>query len=98
MSRPSKSYEEVKNKLMQNPELRKIYEENKPFSEIAMELVKIRSMSNLSQAELAKKIGTTQSVISKIESLDIEDIKLSTLFKVAKALNMKVEIKFISAA
>jgi hypothetical protein len=43
-------------------------------------------------------IGTTQSVISKIENLSIKDIKVSTLFKVATALNLKLNIKFTQAS
>lgn len=98
MSRPAKTFEELEKKLMENPKFREEYEKHKPYSDIAMELVRIRSISNLTQTQLAKKIGTTQSVISAIESLNIEDIKLSTLYKVAEALNYKVDIKFIPAA
>lgn len=98
MARPSKTFEEVKQKLMKDSEFKAEYEKNKPYSIIALELVRIRSEAGLTQSQLAKKMGTTQSVISAIESLDIADIKLSTLYKVAEALNMKVEIKFFPAA
>jgi transcriptional regulator with XRE-family HTH domain len=48
----------------------------------------------LTQEELARRIQTTKSAISRIEN-HAEDIKLSTIEKVAKALGKKiiVEIK-----
>jgi len=95
MSRQSKSYQEVKNKLLKDPEFKAEYEKNKPFSDIALKIVRIRSEAGLTQAELAKKLGVSQPVISKIESLNIEDIQLSTIFKIAKALNLEVKIDFI---
>jgi len=48
----------------------------------------------LSQEQVAKKIHTTKSVVSRIEN-HAEDIKLSTLDKFAKALNKKVHISIL---
>ena len=53
-----------------------------------------REKSGLTQEELAKRIKTTKSAISRIENHS-EDIKLSTLMKVAKALGKNVSIKLI---
>lgn len=98
MPRAALTFEEVEKELMEDPEFRQEYENNKPFSDIALEIVKARCMAGLTQAELARVIGTTQAVISKIENLSIKDIKVSTLFKVAKALNLNLDIKFTKAA
>ena len=50
-----------------------------------------RTSSGLTQAELALKIDTTKGAISRIEN-HAEDIKLSTLKKVAEALGKKLTI------
>lgn len=54
----------------------------------------IRREQNLSQKELAKKIGVSQQLISRIEKGG-ENISLVTLANIAHALNKKVEISLI---
>jgi ribosome-binding protein aMBF1 (putative translation factor) len=98
MPRQTLTFEEVEKELMEDPEFKQEYERNKPFSNIALEIVKARCLAGLSQAELAKRIGTTQAVISKIENLSIKDIKVSTLYKVSQALGLNLDIKFTNAA
>ena len=66
------------------------YEEFK----IGVLLREARQKSGLTQEELARRVKTTKSAISRIEN-HAEDIKLSTIERVAKALGKKiiVEIK-----
>ena len=54
----------------------------------------IRVNSGMTQEELAKRINTTKSVISRMENHS-EDVKLSTLEKVAKALGKQVKIAIV---
>lgn len=54
-------------------------------------LKEIRVSNGLTQEQLAKRINTTKSVISRMENHS-EDVKLSTLEKVAKALGKRVKI------
>lgn len=53
-----------------------------------------REQNGLTQQELANRIHTTKSVISRMENHS-EDIKLSTLEKVAKALGKEIKIAII---
>lgn len=53
-----------------------------------------RQKRGLTQEELANRINTTKSVISRMENHS-EDIKLSTIEKVAKALGKKVKIAIV---
>jgi len=53
-----------------------------------------RKKSGLTQGELAERLKTTKSVISRIEN-HAEDIKLSTLERVAKALGKRVKIRIM---
>ena len=61
---------------------------------IGVYLKEIRLSSGLTQEELAKRIKTTKSVISRMENHS-EDVKLSTLEKVAKALGKRVKIAIV---
>ena len=61
---------------------------------IGIFLKEAREKSGLTQEELANRINTTKSVISRMENHS-EDIKLSTIEKVAKALGKKVKIAII---
>jgi ribosome-binding protein aMBF1 (putative translation factor) len=64
------------------------YEEFK----IGVILREARRKSGLTQEELARRIRTTKSAISRIEN-HAEDIKLSTIEKVAKALGKKIVVE-----
>jgi len=58
---------------------------------IGVFLKEARENSGLTQEELAIRIHTTKSVISRMENHS-EDVKLSTIEKVAKALGKKIKI------
>ena len=54
----------------------------------------IRREQGLSQKELAKKIGISQQLISRVEKGG-ENISLGTLTNIARALNKTIEIDFL---
>jgi len=57
----------------------------------------IRKEQGLSQKEMAKKIGISQQLISRIEK-GRENVSVSTLANMARALNKRVEISFVNPA
>ena len=59
---------------------------------VIKQLIKLRNSYNLSQAQLAEKLNTTQAVISRIENGTV-NIGIDFLDRLAKAFNKKVEIK-----
>jgi DNA-binding XRE family transcriptional regulator len=65
--------------------------------DIARKLYDLRAKARLSQAELARKVGTTQSVISRLEDADYDGHSLAMLRRVASALEKRVEIRFLSS-
>jgi len=77
-----------------DPEFAKGYDEGFEEFKIGLILRQEREKSGLTQEELAKKIRTTKSAISRIENHS-EDIKLSTLLKVTKALGKNLSIKIL---
>ena len=61
---------------------------------VIKQLINIRNTYNLSQAQLAQKLNTTQAVISRIENGTV-NIGIDFVEKLAKAFNKRVEIKFL---
>lgn len=68
------------------------YDEGYEQFKIGVLLKQARETAGLTQEELAWKLHTKKTAISRIEN-HADDIKLSTLEKVARALGKKLEIK-----
>ncbi len=64
-------------------------------AEVARKVFDLRSSAGLTQAQLARRVGTTASVISRLEDADYEGHSLSMLRRIAAALNRRVEIRFV---
>ena len=60
--------------------------------EVALQITKLREEAGLSQKELAKRLGTTQQQISRLESPSYEGHSLSMLRRVARALNADIRV------
>lgn len=71
-------------------------EEVRAEDEIARAIYGLREEAGLTQAQLARKIGTTASVISRLEDADYEGHSLSMLRRIAAALDKRVEIRFVA--
>jgi transcriptional regulator with XRE-family HTH domain len=54
--------------------------------------------AGLTQQQLAERIGTTPSVISRLESADYRGHSLSMLRRIADALGKRVELRFVDAS
>jgi len=78
----------------ESPELRRLTEEARMNAAVAQLIHAAREKAGLSQAELAERIGTKQSVISPLEDADYEGHSLSRLHRIAAALGQCVEIRF----
>jgi DNA-binding XRE family transcriptional regulator len=62
---------------------------------IAEQVYDLRIQAGLTQKQLAHKIGTTQSAISRLEDADYEGHSLDMLRRIAAALHQRVEIRFV---
>ena len=62
---------------------------------VARKLYDLRTKAGLTQKELAQRVDTTASVISRLEDADYEGHSLSMLRRIADALDQKVEIRFV---
>ncbi len=79
-----------------SPEMADLLEQERANLDIARKIYELRTKAGLSQAELAKKVGTTQSVISRLEDADYDGHSLAMLRRIASALQKQVEIRFVS--
>jgi ribosome-binding protein aMBF1 (putative translation factor) len=80
-----------------DPKLVEQYEEEVINADIARKVYDLRTKAGLSQRELAKRVGTTASVICRLEDADYEGHSLSMLKRIAEALDKRVEIRFLPA-
>lgn len=64
-------------------------------AEVAEVLYAARTAAKLTQTQLAKKVGTTQQVISQLENADYQGHSLSMLRRIAAALDHRVEIRLV---
>ena len=71
-------------------------EEARAEYELARKIYELREEAGLTQARLAKMVGTTASVISRLEDSDYEGHSLTMLKRIAAAVDKKVEIRFVS--
>jgi ribosome-binding protein aMBF1 (putative translation factor) len=82
-------------KSMKNPEVKAEYDRLQPEYAMIQAVIDARVNRGVTQKELARKIGTKQSVISRLES-GRANPSVAFLKKLAHGLNTHLEIKFIS--
>ena len=62
---------------------------------VARKIYELRTKAGLSQRAFAKMVGTTASVICRLEDADYEGHSLAMLNRIAAALDKRVEIRFV---
>ncbi len=77
-----------------DPSFAENYDENYNDFKIGLMLKEMRIKNGLTQEDLAGRIHTTKSAISRMEN-HAEDLKLSSLERIAKALGKKVKIEIV---
>ena len=80
-----------------NPKREQEYEEEVINAEIARKIYNLRMEAGLTQQQLADRVGTSKSAISRLEDADYEGHSLSMLKRIAEALDKQVEIRFLPA-
>jgi ribosome-binding protein aMBF1 (putative translation factor) len=77
---------------LKNQKFKKYYKEHEKQLEIAYQIACMRKVVKMSQSELAKKIGTQQSNIARIESGQ-QNITIGRLYKITNALGCDFKIQ-----
>jgi len=86
-------WQKHKKQLLKNPKFKKALEETRLEYEIARAVILARTKHKLTQKELAKKLNTKQSVISRIENAKTT-ASLSFLKRLTDAFGGQIEISF----
>ena len=96
MSRPT--FEDFKKKALRNPKVKKEYDKIKLTQELRMRLIKIRMEAGLTLEQVAQKMHTSKSNLSRLEStvyLNDHSPKLSTIEHYAEACGKHLKIDFV---
>jgi DNA-binding XRE family transcriptional regulator len=87
------TFKSFKNKALQNAEVKAEYDALSPLFNIKKQLVAARLAKGVTQEQIALKIGTSKSNISRLESLNNTYMpNLGTLMKYAEALGLRLDI------
>lgn len=88
-----KKYRDLKKQLLKNKKIQQEYNLIEPEFLLKQKLIELRLKQKLTQSELAKKVGSKQSSISRFEN-ELVNPTLSFLSKLSSALGKKLVIDF----
>jgi ribosome-binding protein aMBF1 (putative translation factor) len=91
---PGVSFQEHLAKKLAEPDFRSLYEREIAKLRLALMIAEARRRAGLSQADLACRMGTSQSTIARLESPSYSGYSLETLFRVATVLGVTLEVRF----
>lgn len=86
------NWEEIKKTILKDVEVKKMYDSLEVEYQIIGDMVRLRNKKRITQKQLAKQIGTTQSALSRFEMGDVNP-SLDFLKKIASALGTKLIVK-----
>jgi len=81
--------------FVRTPRQRRLLEEERQRVALGDLIRDLREGQGLTQTQLAKKVGTTQSSIARIEDANYTGQKLATIAKIAAALGHQVEVTLV---
>ena len=91
MSKTSVSFDSIKSQLMLDEDFKIEYDRLQPRYEIISQIISARKEQNMTQSQLAKKVGTQKSNIFRLESGNYNP-SLDFLIKVAHSLGKELKI------
>jgi len=94
MKRKHLDFTTFKKQALKNPKIKAEYERLQPEFALINEVLRVRSEKGITQKDLAERVGTKQSVISRLEA-GRANPSVAFLKKLAQALNSHLEIRFI---
>ena len=87
-----KTLKELKRELLANPAIRAEYEAQREEFELIHELIAARSRAGITQGEIAQRMGTTQSVIARLEGGKRQP-SMRTVQRYAKAIGCRAVVR-----
>ena len=77
---------------LKDPKFRKGYEEELYKLSLGEQLVRLRLQVGLTQAQVAKRVGTTASAISRYENAEYDRYEVQTLRKIVEACGGQLKV------
>ncbi len=87
-------WKNLKTKILKDPEVKKCYDEMEVEYRVIGDLIKLRKAEKINQEQLARRMGTTQSALSRFEAGGT-NVSIDFLKRMAKALDKKLDIRFV---
>jgi len=92
------THKELKKRALARTDVKEQYEQLDEEFRLLDEFLKARAAAGITQAEVAERIGTTQSAIARLESgKGKHSPSLATLQKYAHALGCRLELRLVRA-
>lgn len=88
-----RSYQEWRDNLLSDPDTRALYEEEAAKKALWLQLVEARQEAGLTQAQMAERLGVTQSQVARIEKKGYEAYTLTTLRRYVQALGQDFRLE-----
>jgi predicted transcriptional regulator len=95
MNNTSDALKIIRRSIDKDPELLAMLKDSSVNAQVSMIIYDVRKQAGLTQRQLADLVGTTQSVIARLEDADYDGHSLSMLARIASALNQRLEIKML---
>ena len=92
MNKAGVKFDEIKDQLMKDEDFKAEYEKLKPRYEVISQIIEARNEQNITQEELALRVGTQKSNISRFES-GTYNPSLDFLIKISKSLGKEMHIE-----
>jgi len=90
---PRTNFDRYLEQQLKDPDFAERFKKTGEAWDVALKLASLRKASGLSQKELAKRVGTSQQQISRLESPSYEGHSLSMLRRVAEVLGASVHVE-----
>jgi hypothetical protein len=93
-----KTRDELAKKALKSPGVRKAYDDLEAEFVLLREMIKVRYIAGKTQEEVAKSMGTTTSVVGRLETCgnrQRHSPTLATLRRYARALGYDLQLRFV---
>jgi transcriptional regulator with XRE-family HTH domain len=92
----SRNLRQFKARALARADVREEYDRSAEEFQFLDEILKARAAAGLTQADVAARIGTTQSAVARLESADAKHSpSIATLQRYASALGCKLEVRLV---
>ena len=93
------THKEVRSRALERPDVKVEYDRLDEEFAFLDEFLKARAAAGISQAQIAERMGTTQSAVARLESgRGKHSPSLATLRKYAHALGCRIDLRLVREA